>query len=205
MSKRRRSRWRVGIAIVAVLMLSGCGSNGGDNMNGLPGSEGSAPLDQRESLNDYAARVLPALDDFQRALSAAGAGELQLAVDSGTPRFTVRPCGDDSWIIFGDVARGAEVPVETLIELGNERFIPLGLSEAQVDSGAEGRVSLSWHDAVNGGFVSVTHLEGSHTGMSSRSGCRPAVDPEALGAQLAEKYPVETGFIRYEDAPTKSN
>ncbi|WP_185715021.1 DUF4853 domain-containing protein [Gulosibacter macacae] len=168
-------------------------------MNGFPNVDGEAPVSQRESLNDYADRVLPVVDDFQHAVSAAGAGELRVG-EAGIPRFPVRPCGDDTWSITALAAVGSLVPLETLMTLGNEHFLKLGFSEPQQFDNGTGVVTVRWFDPVNGGYVSATWAEGSHTGMLSMSGCRLVTEPKALEADLAAKFPYEAGFATPEPA-----
>ncbi|WP_185715084.1 DUF4853 domain-containing protein [Gulosibacter macacae] len=158
--------------------------------------DGDAPISQRETLDSYAERVLPVIDDFQRSVSAAGAGELRVG-EREVPRFPATMCGDDGYLIRARAALGELVPLETLISLGNERFLPLGFSGPRVTERENGKTDLYWFDKENGGAVSVIHAPGSHIGIGSESGCRILnADVNDFRAELAANYPYEPGFTR---------
>lgn len=176
--------------LLAMLLLTGCGAAGGADANGAPGSSSQAPIDQREPLETYATRVLPTIAEFHEAVSAAGAGEYEIA-DPEEARFPIHPCGDGQWVLLARTAVGAPVDLQTIIELGDARFPALGFSTASVHDNGNGPVTVRWFDAVNGGHVAATVKPGSHTGLGSTSECRPIADPDALKAQLVRDYPRE--------------
>ena len=156
------------------------------------------PFHERQTLEDYAATIPPAIVKFQEQVAKAAGGEWRH--DPSTHQFSVTYC------VESDKQRGnrvrtvggtaGPVPLEQLLEIGNDVFAPLGL-QSQVGEEYNGGRHLIWTDWHNGGYIRA-YTDQSKTTLSGDSECRPSTDPEQIRLELKELVPLPS------ESPTQS-
>lgn len=195
MQRTARTRYRspllaLSTGVALALGLSGCvfGEPPNPLDANIPAGD-DTPFHERQSLEDYAATVPPAIVEFQERLTQAGSGEWRHS--QTRHQFNVFPCkesdqekGNDVGITSGDTD---PIPPEKVTEIGNGIFIPLGyyMTSGQDDSGT----SLTWIDWHNGGYFEV-FVGPKKITISGNSECRPSRDPERVRLELRALVPL---------------
>lgn len=195
MQQAARTRYRspllaLSTGVALALGLSGCifGEPPNPLDANIPAGD-DTPFHERQSLEDYAATVPPAIVEFQERLTQAGSGEWRHS--QTRHQFNVFPCkesdqekGNDVGITSGDTG---PLSLEKVIEIGNGIFIPLGFTSF---SSEEGRGTyLSWVDWHNGGYIRISVQE-DRMAIFGNSECRPSRDPERVRLELRALVPL---------------
>lgn len=129
-------------------------------------------LAHRQCAEEYFEWVVPRIESFQKRVSASGAGEWirdeSQPLQYLTP--TRLPDGKLAVIVHTSAVRGQPMPIETIVQIGNRVFPPLGFTRAQRSGFGVGDIERAvWVDERNGGYVWATVKDGSHTGITASS------------------------------------
>lgn len=197
-----RSTLGIIVGTALLLTLSGCSAlTPGDNPLDVDGSAGDdTPFEQRQTAEDYAAIVPPAILHLQEQLTQAGSGPWE----RGKTRyqFDIDQCkkenGKESHNIRITGAESGPVPVETMVQLSTEVFAPLGyrMSVTEYDG-----TDITWVDWRNGGYIWLS-VQPELIGLSGNSECRPGSDFHGTRAKLRALMPLPTETPGNTSAPT---
>lgn len=200
-----------------VLTLTGCTATGSSTSSGseevdrweprIPAGD-DTPFEQRQSLEDYAATVVPAILEFEERTTQAGSGEWRS--NERVPfahQFDVESCREgvsdtiDGEFMLRMVGAGT-LPAETVQQLGEELFVPLGF-QTEITEDAYGNHELTWTDWKNGGrlraFVGQRVLT-----LAGFSECRPSNDWEQVRTEVQEIDPLRDGPLSRPSSPEPS-
>lgn len=139
--------------------------------------EGSLPVDERTGIDEYAARVVPTIERFVGELQAIGLAPWTRSADYPTSRFSRGQSASGMPLIdmhYNAISTGP-LDAGRVIRAGDRILTAAGFNTATVAQQGNGAVRLLWRDEPNGGFVWVTIVPGSHTGLTAASGVRPLV------------------------------
>ncbi|WP_185696256.1 DUF4853 domain-containing protein [Buchananella hordeovulneris] len=157
------------LALVAVAILGGCGVNGPKNNDPRYG-DGSLPVEERQSLENFTSDVEPGIVEFMQALDSAGANIY-------LPRSNESSLGSCGYPVYGYQLRGPflfgkTIPDDTLLHLYGQHIKMLGFDSASRRSDKK-NTTYEWFNRRDGGYVRVTLSSDGGLVASFASGCRP--------------------------------
>ena len=129
-------------------------------------------LANRQCAEEYFEQIVPRIESFQKRVSASGAGEWLRDITQPPQYLTPTRVEDGRMavVVHTSPVRGQPMPIETIIQIGNRIFPPLGFSRAQRSGFGVGDIERAvWVDERSGGYVWATVKADSHTGITASS------------------------------------
>ncbi|OKL51283.1 DUF4853 domain-containing protein [Buchananella hordeovulneris] len=156
------------VIFAAAVALGGCTA---EEINQMPlYGDGSLPVEERQSLEEFISTVEPHIVEFMQTLDAEGANVyLPRSAESYT-----ESCGYPifGYRLKGPMLFGKAVPEDKLLEIYEQQVKPLGFDRLY-HSSDEVNTSYKWFNTQDGGFVSVTLFPDGDLVARYASGCRP--------------------------------
>ncbi|MDO5080713.1 DUF4853 domain-containing protein [Buchananella hordeovulneris] len=155
--------------LALVVMLGGCGVNGPKNNDPRYG-DGSLPVEERQSLEEFVSDVEPGIVEFMQSLDVMGSN-LWLPESNES---SLESCG---YPVYGYKLRGATlfgqvIPEVDVKQLYERHIKSLGFTYVYRRSDQYGLI-YKWFNIGDGGYVNVTLLPDGKLVASYVSGCRP--------------------------------
>lgn len=194
------------LGLAVVLTVTGC-SPSPDYESDLRGPSIPAgddtPFEQRQSLEDYVATIVPVILEFEDRVTQAGSGEWR-SNQALPSQFDVTPCLGESAapgsgrFELSTIGTGA-LPTETVQQLGEELFVPLGF-QTEITEDAYGNHELTWTDWKNGGQLR-SFIGQRVVTLAGFSECRPSDDWEQVRTEVQELDPLRDGPVSRPSSP----
>ena len=177
MQKISRRRWGA-IALGAVLAfgLTACSTRKGSGM--FDWIEGTKPLEERQTIEDYQAAVEVQLGRFVEQLGVQSGGTTLLSPSKISSR------SNDGYMMFSAlIAFKQPVSYIRAQELAEQLFFAVGLNSI-----ADRGDNIFFHDPPNGGFVSLKDNQERGVAIYAASGSRPSTQTDPRATRVVPEW-----------------
>ncbi|EEZ78695.1 hypothetical protein HMPREF0972_00860 [Actinomyces sp. oral taxon 848 str. F0332] len=181
MRAARTRRWFV-LALILGL-TAGCAEDMSKPGAGELLGQGSKDYWDRQTIEDYQRKTIPAIEEFMRRLLADGGGQHYAA--EGANELTLCETKTDGREYMSAVYETqVSVPPTKIRAIAKETIEKAGLKIEQQDDERDNATGFGWSDSKNGGFLMLSAHPTKGISFHFVSGCRPSAtkidDPPPL-------------------------
>ena len=181
MTAARTRRWLV--LALCLGLAAGCTEDMSKPGAGELFGQGSKDYWDRQTIEDYQRKTIPAIEEFMRRLLADGGGQHYAA--EGANELTLCETKTDGREYMSAVYETQiSVPPAKIRAIAKETIERVGLKIERQDEERDNVTGFSWSDFGNGGFLMLNAHPTKGISFNFTSGCRPSTSKNAYPPPL---------------------
>lgn len=181
MRAARAQRWLV--LALCLGLAAGCTEDMSKPGAGELFGQGSKDYWDRQTIEDYQRKTIPAIEEFMRRLLADGGGQHYAA--EGANELTLCETKTDGREYMSAVYETqTSVPPAKIRAIAKETIERVGLKIERQDEERDNVTGFSWSDFENGGFLMLNAHPTKGISFNFTSGCRPSTSKNAYPPPL---------------------
>ena len=181
MRAARTRRWLV--LALCLGLAAGCTEDMSKPGAGELFGQGSKDYWDRQTIEDYQRKTIPAIEEFMRRLLADGGGQ-HYAAEGVNDLYLCETKTDGREYMSAVYETQTSVPPAKIRAIAKETIEKAGLKIERQDDERDNVTGFSWSDSKNGGFLMLSAHPAKGISFHFVSGCRPSAtkidDPPPL-------------------------
>ena len=167
-----RARWWLVLAL-CLGMISGCGEDMSKPGAGQLFGQGSKDYWDRQTVEEYQRKTIPAIEEFMRRILEAGGGQHYTA-EGVNDLYMCETKTDGREYVSAIYETLTSVPPTRIRAIAKETIEKVGLKIEQQSAERDNVTGFSWSDSENGGFFMLSSHPTKGISFHFTSGCRPS-------------------------------
>lgn len=181
MRAARAQRWLV-LALILGL-TAGCTEDMSKPGAGQLFGQGSKDYWDRQTIEDYQRKTIPAIEEFMRRLLADGGGQ-HYAAEGVNDLYLCETKTDGREYMSAVYETQTSVPPAKIRAIAKETIEKAGLKIERQDDERDNVTGFGWSDSENGGFLMLSAHPTKGISFHFVSGCRPSTSKNAYPPPL---------------------